>query len=109
MKANYKMFTIDQDNRTTAREHSSRTESNAFAWFIKRICNGAVMAEPLELSDVEEWDQTLESNPFRALEAMAEAEGYTIDHIAIQGELEEWYGEGYRKPSWRLYVYAKKN
>ena len=105
----FKMYSIDQDQNVIARAAAKpRTSAQALKWFTSRICGGVVNAEPLETEDVEEWDQTLDANPFRTIETMAHAEGYTVEHIAIAGELSEWYGQGYLKPQWRIYAYCSK-
>jgi hypothetical protein len=106
----FKMFTINQDQVTTARAAAKpRTSAQALKWFTSRICGGVVCAEPLETEDVEEWDQTLLlGNPFRTIEAIAHKEGYSVEHIAIAGEMIEWYGQGYLKPEWRIYIYCSK-
>lgn len=104
----FKMYTIDQDQTTTTAPARDRTDFQALKWFTSRICGGTVCAEPLEQEDVQEWDQTLHVNPIRTLEAIAHNEGYTVEHIAIQGEYDEWRGQGYSKPQWRIYLYCSK-
>ena len=104
----FKMYMYDQDGNITTAPTTTKTERKAMLYFTKRICGGNVCAEPLETEDIQELDQTLESNPIRILEASASEQGFKLAHVAIQGEMSEWYGEGYRKPVWKLFAYCFK-
>ena len=104
----FKMYMYDHNGNVTTAPATAKTERKAMLYFTKRICGGTVCAEPLESEDIEEWDETLESNPIRTLEASASEQGFKLAHVAIQGEMMEWYGEGYRKPVWKLFAYCFK-